>query len=138
MKKLFVIMSLVLAMSLVIGLAPRDAKAQTCFDLAFDGFIDGMTLCYGPGAMVYGVRTGTTPDPLIGDYAYVFTPTVGILNTVTIAPNQFIFNYYIAFDLTWSNYYTDGSFEPFLLNSGTWSVGVPAAAGGGSASTDLD
>ncbi len=96
-------------------------------DIVFDGYCDGLHLGKKTADGGYnGYRTGCASDLAGGgaagknaaityDYA-----TLGIQLTLVVRP-----------DNTWTYYYLDGS----VLNSGTWTAGMPAIAAQGAKSS---
>lgn len=94
--------------------------ASKTVDLKFDGFCDGMHLFISQASgVVSGNVTGCVTGRVIGTVGGNSSKGIGI----TVMSRTFL---YVIDDLsqTWQLYTSAGT----LLQSGTWSVGVPALA----------
>ncbi|UCG93958.1 MAG: hypothetical protein JSW13_05855 [Candidatus Aerophobus sp.] len=127
-KKAFLAIVIFVCAMFFTGMEAREAGA---IDIQLDGFCDVLSLDID-GAIVYGTETGcSTGVAILGSLAFV--PGEGIVLDLSVGDFSGFANrrwlYYIRFNGTWSNYYSDGG-PPNHLNDGTWSFG-PAVGGGG-------
>ena len=121
---------LAIVASLLLGVASANAGALVAnktVDIKFNGFCDGMHLVINQNSgLVTGNQTGCSSGKIVGTVgansslgAGVSILASGLLYVIDDAPQN------------WKNYQTTGA----LLNSGTYSVGVAAAAASGRASS---
>jgi len=122
-----------LAAALVLASAPVTIASaaphrpfDTSFDISFDGYCDGLHINkpsagLGQSSTIDGDQTGCVAGGIFGQTSktsnalYLTVPGFGTFTVINA-------------DHTWVHYGFDGSLI-FVLNSGTWSFGVPADRG---------
>ena len=101
------------------------------FELAFDGFCDGLSIDVGADLAVTGSYNGCRGSAVSGNINFGLMPTQGL--AITATPNEttevgphwtYIVN--VTPSNTWCLYIGGSQFQ-----CGTWSAGVPAAAAAG-------
>jgi hypothetical protein len=126
-KRALLATAVLICAMLLTGMAANEARA---FDIKFDGFCDGMTLNF-EGGQIWGTQTGCLDEVIMGNLAKTFDPVSGFVMEIATTSGGLVGTYYLKFDRTFSNYWTDGVSPPFFNVSGTWSPGTPSNAAAG-------
>jgi hypothetical protein len=133
--------SLALAL-LPVGVAsatPAGSGVQASYDIAFDGYCDGLHLAIpstGLGAVgtLDGSQTGCVSDSAFGratpNKRGKYGVTKGTEFVQYATPAAFAYFTVVRNDLTWTHYILGPGNTETVLNSGTWHLGTPAAARG--------
>lgn len=134
MKKLLAIGSVLvlLALTVVPGAAFADAGTDASFDLVFDGYCDGLHLNDLLDGTVDGDQTGCVSGPLLGTRNRPFTQGQAISVTFDSSAAYAGLFAVVRADHTWTIYANDGA-GIYVINSGTWTKGIPPLGGGSSA-----
>lgn len=116
-----------------LGLFTTPVQAQ--FNIAFDGFCDGMFIQYGAGVKHGGNQTGCVVKSIWGNYSYNFLDDPFAVAAVGQATSVVQFGgndtYMLDFaTLRWVLYRSVAGSVPTVLASGTFSFGIPAASAG--------
>src|SRR3989442_1039910 len=123
----------------VVPAAAASATPQTSYDIVFDGYCDGLHLNIPSIGLpstefsIDGDQTGCVSGPVIGLAKHDLKGRYGVTNGrefLTIP--GFGTHTVINRNYTWFHYALNGDLI-YVLNSGTWSLGIPG--GGGAPST---
>jgi hypothetical protein len=118
---------------------PASAATTAQVDITFDGYCDGLHLKYkavnGFDYTVEGSRTGCAAGPAVGVAKPNKNGKFGITKGSTfLMLEDSSIHTVLKKDGTWVHYCDVGGGTIGVCNSGTWSLGAPAKAGGGSSS----
>lgn len=131
--------ALAVLLAAAVVLSFSQAATALTIDIVFDGFCDGMHANINQAAgLVDGNTTGSCIGewPILGSFGYINgKPAVTVTHGASSPYPGLI--YIIYANRTWANYVNDG-FGITPLYSGTWSPGVPAAAGAASDVATVD
>jgi hypothetical protein len=116
--------------------AARPARISSVKEISFDGYCDGMHLVspsvgLGVKPTVDGNRTGCATEGLIGSKTKILNQ--GGTYVVTFNTGGLWIQTAVFKNHTWIHYAISGNSE-YVFNSGTWSLGPPAARVGGHSS----
>lgn len=107
--------------SVLASVGAASAQAGT-FTAHFDGYCDGISVTISNG-VAYGTETGCESGPVIGTRGSVKKQGKAFTLSLDHLPNTiYVLN---TESQTWAIYQPDGS----MLQSGTYTVGAPLAAG---------
>lgn len=106
------------------GLFGANIPAGT-YNIVFDGYCDGMAITIPGSAGAPGVEMNRTGSCTSSDFLY------GVLGGISVGGADATYSLYtvIMANGTWMYYADCGTGSECVVNSGTWSFGVPAAPG---------
>jgi hypothetical protein len=110
--------------------APKSLSPRAATDIVFDGYCDGMhlnspSIGLGTEGTVDGNRTGCSSEGLIGAKTKIHSQGTF---AVTFDTDGLWVQTAIFADHTWIHYAVSGDLI-YVLNSGTWSYGIPRGSG---------